>query len=115
MVQTLTETEIKEVNFKYKEGAHWKLVFFIFTGFKTFDFLNTLFSEILKNNGLSTKAMTDVFLVPHLVLTRNRSDQDESVNEALARLTELSLKCEIDTLFKEALATQERTQKAKAT
>ena len=88
----------------YEEAAHWKSIFFKIPkkkiGFKFVDSLNT-FPETLENNGLSENAMTAAFLLPYLVLPRNKSDQDESVNETLARWIESWIKCDLDSLFSE--------------
>ena len=56
--------------------------------------------------------MTAAFLLPHLVLPRNENDQDESVNKTLSGRIESWIKCDLDSLFNEAKAVQERIQKA---
>ena len=101
----------------YEEAAHWKSVLFIIpkneTRFKIVGSLNILFSKMLGNDGLSETAMRAAFLLPLLVLPRNESDQDKSVNKTLARRIESGIKCGLDSLFKRTKAFKQEIQKAK--
>ena len=95
----------------YKQVVHWKAILFTLprnmTGIKFTDTLNEILSTTLNDSNAET-AMYCVMVMPHLILTRTRTENHASNKTILRRLDQW------DTLFLEAKAIQEHMTRTKA-
>ena len=101
----------------YKQVVHWKAIFFTLprnkTGIKFTNNLNEILSATLNDSNAET-AMYCSMVMPHLILARTRTEVDAVNNKTIARRLHQWIKWDIDSLFLEAKAIQERMSSTKA-
>ena len=103
---------LKEI---YNQIVHWRPIFFILSknkvGFTYIESMNNLLAPLANNSCNSDMAMYAALILPHLVLSKTKTEVDGSISKIIGRRLKQWNSGQIEELFEEAKAIQLRLVK----